>query len=441
MGDVAKRRSKVSKRLRLSGVTKVASRRQVFGFAYTSVLNGEPVVDHDKDMVLPEELEKAAYNFVANHRVGGQEHQRMGVAHCIESAYIDAAKARGMGLDETKDIGWWIGFQVTDAETWAAVERGELQEFSFGGEAQREPHPEREGVHILRNLVVHEVSLVTEGAGRRVPVAITKERKSMDKLLKLLKGFKGFAGFTDQQIDLISAAAQAPGALDKSADALKPGLEAAGLTEEQMAMVMALFEAARSDPMAPSGPSEVESEDSEEHDDKMEDEEEKAEEDDEEEKAEDEDEDMKKQSKGLAKSFAKMAKDLEKTRAELAKEKRARRLEKARAVAREDYAGAPMGTDDLAKLIVDVEDGKVDKSVLNAMKKAAEITKSSAAFESYGVNGRGKRSEEPSDEWDVLQPIVEKHTSAGMELGQAIRKAISTATKEGKLDQNGRLRK
>ncbi len=43
-----------------------------------------------------------------------------------------------MGIPEgTLPVGWWIGFQVTDADVWEKVKDGTYSMFSIEGEAER----------------------------------------------------------------------------------------------------------------------------------------------------------------------------------------------------------------------------------------------------------------------------------------------------------------
>lgn len=104
----------------------------VFGFA-----SAAKVEDSHGDTIAPEELERAAYDFVLNSRAGGEMHQQTGVATLIESFMITADKAAALGIDE-KFIGqWWVGFKVHDAEVWQKIKNGSYAMFSIGGYATR----------------------------------------------------------------------------------------------------------------------------------------------------------------------------------------------------------------------------------------------------------------------------------------------------------------
>ncbi len=110
-------------------------RRMVFGWANLAATeDGKTVIDLHGDVIPADVLERASYDYVARHREGGLEHQKMGVATLIEAAFIDAEKLAAMGVETTfKGAGIWIGMRVDDPDVWAAVESGALPAFSIGG--------------------------------------------------------------------------------------------------------------------------------------------------------------------------------------------------------------------------------------------------------------------------------------------------------------------
>lgn len=110
-----------------------------FGWANVSIrANGEVIEDWQEDIVEPEDLEKAAYNFVEFYREGGEMHERGGAAVLIESVVFTEEKLRAMGIPEgTLPVGWWIGFHVTDPDVWEKVKDGTYPMFSIEGEAER----------------------------------------------------------------------------------------------------------------------------------------------------------------------------------------------------------------------------------------------------------------------------------------------------------------
>lgn len=113
---------------------------RVFGWANVAIrADGEQITDYQEDVVDPEDLENAAYNFVLFYRTGGELHENPDVATLIESCVFTKEKQAAMGLAEgTLPEGWWIGFQVDDPDVWEKVKSGEYSMFSIEGTAIRE---------------------------------------------------------------------------------------------------------------------------------------------------------------------------------------------------------------------------------------------------------------------------------------------------------------
>ena len=99
--------------------------------------NGDPVIDHQGDVIPVAELEKAAYRYVAKSRDATEMHERRGVATLVESIILTDEKRKSMGITGGP-TGWWVGYRVTDDKVWGAVKAGELTEFSIGGSAKPE---------------------------------------------------------------------------------------------------------------------------------------------------------------------------------------------------------------------------------------------------------------------------------------------------------------
>lgn len=110
-----------------------------FGWANVSIRSdGEVIQDWQDDIVEPEELESAAYNFVELYREGGEMHERGGAAVLVESVVFTEEKMKAIGIPEgTLPIGWWIGFKVLDEDVWEKVKDGTYSMFSIEGEAER----------------------------------------------------------------------------------------------------------------------------------------------------------------------------------------------------------------------------------------------------------------------------------------------------------------
>ena len=110
-----------------------------FGWASVAIrIDGEQIEDWQEDMIDPEDLEDAAYQYVELYRDGGEMHERGGVAVLIESIVFTPEKQNALGLPEgTLPVGWWIGFKVKDPEVWEKVKNGTYQMFSIEGVATR----------------------------------------------------------------------------------------------------------------------------------------------------------------------------------------------------------------------------------------------------------------------------------------------------------------
>jgi hypothetical protein len=124
-------------------------KRQVFGWASIAELDGMPVIDRQGDVIMIEELEKAAYDYVLDSRVGGEMHQKITdggvskaskpkqIGRMIESFVFTPEKIEKMGLPDSTPTGWWIGFKVDDDKVWSKVKKGQYAGFSIHGVGAR----------------------------------------------------------------------------------------------------------------------------------------------------------------------------------------------------------------------------------------------------------------------------------------------------------------
>lgn len=70
-----------------------------FGWASVAMrVDGEVIEDWQHDIIEPEELENAAYEFVRLYREGGEMHERGGAAVLIESVVFTEEKMQAMGI-------------------------------------------------------------------------------------------------------------------------------------------------------------------------------------------------------------------------------------------------------------------------------------------------------------------------------------------------------
>lgn len=117
-------------------------KRLIFGWANVAITkSGEQVVDYQKDIIDPEDLEEAVYKYVLEFRDGGEEHipKLRKKARMVESCMFTKEKMMAMGIPEgIVPEGWWIGFYVDDDDAWAKVKDGTYQMFSIEGKGVRE---------------------------------------------------------------------------------------------------------------------------------------------------------------------------------------------------------------------------------------------------------------------------------------------------------------
>lgn len=114
-----------------------ADRYRVYGFASVSTVKGQELVDAHGDVIGAADLEEAAATF---RGAAGLNHQGEAIGEVFESVYVDAEKAKAMGLEGADGFaGWWIGVQLPPGPVWESVKAGKLPAFSIQGKAIAEP--------------------------------------------------------------------------------------------------------------------------------------------------------------------------------------------------------------------------------------------------------------------------------------------------------------
>lgn len=130
----------------------------VFGYANVSVSKstaqgiGGLVEDLQLDIVPPDELEKAAYEFVLDFREADEMHTGDAVGQLVESMVFTPDKLAKLATDPTTGTvdeaalevlkrilpcRWWVGFKLAPA-SYQAVKSGKFKMFSIAGDADRE---------------------------------------------------------------------------------------------------------------------------------------------------------------------------------------------------------------------------------------------------------------------------------------------------------------
>ena len=122
-------------------VTKVdAAQRLVFGWAMISkTKDGTLVTDLQGDQIEPDELEKAAYEFVLNKRAAGEMHAGETQGQLVESIVFTPEKMAKMGIPEgILPSAHWVGFKLAQP-LFDKVKDGTRMMFSIAGDAERVP--------------------------------------------------------------------------------------------------------------------------------------------------------------------------------------------------------------------------------------------------------------------------------------------------------------
>ena len=110
----------------------------VFGWANVALAaDGTEVVDSHGDSIDPTDLEDAAYEFVLNYGLTGDQHEGSVTGRLVESFYLTAEKASAFGMTgaDLPVSGWWVGFHIEDRDTYDLVKSGERPMFSIQGRA------------------------------------------------------------------------------------------------------------------------------------------------------------------------------------------------------------------------------------------------------------------------------------------------------------------
>lgn len=122
------------------GITKTDDAQQrVFGWSTVSEQGGVPLEDLQGDVIEPEVLEDAVYDFLLHSRESGEMHVGVGKGHIIESVVFTPEKLQAMGLDVEPFTKHWIGVQFEDREVYQKCRSGEYQGFSIQGTGVRVP--------------------------------------------------------------------------------------------------------------------------------------------------------------------------------------------------------------------------------------------------------------------------------------------------------------
>ncbi|CAB4169387.1 Phage-like element PBSX protein, XkdF [uncultured Caudovirales phage] len=123
------------------GVVKSDDTQQIiFGWANVAITkSGDQTLDAHSDLIDANDLELAAYDFMLNARVSGEDHAGTVDAECVESIVFTKEKAAALGIPEglLPEAGWWVGFHIPDRDAYLRA-KAEKSMFSIEGTAVRE---------------------------------------------------------------------------------------------------------------------------------------------------------------------------------------------------------------------------------------------------------------------------------------------------------------
>ena len=111
--------------------------RLAFGWAYVATVKGEVSLDHSGEFIRPDQLAKAATNFMLSMRTAKRMHSGESIGEVIHSMPLTNDVSKALGIQSDRE-GWIIAIKVHDEQVWQDVKSGKLSAFSIGGRALKE---------------------------------------------------------------------------------------------------------------------------------------------------------------------------------------------------------------------------------------------------------------------------------------------------------------
>lgn len=111
--------------------------RLCFGWAYVSTVNGEVSLDHSGEFIRPDQIAKAATNFMLSMRTAKAMHTGEKIGEVVHSMPLTNDIAKALGIQSDRE-GWMVAVKVYDDQVWQDVKSGKLAAFSIGGRALKE---------------------------------------------------------------------------------------------------------------------------------------------------------------------------------------------------------------------------------------------------------------------------------------------------------------
>lgn len=111
--------------------------RLVYGWAYVSTDKGEISLDHSGEFISPEQIAKAATNFMLSMRTAKRMHSGGKIGEVVHSMPLTHEISKALGIQSDRE-GWLVAIKVYDDQVWQDVKSGKLAAFSIGGRALKE---------------------------------------------------------------------------------------------------------------------------------------------------------------------------------------------------------------------------------------------------------------------------------------------------------------
>lgn len=111
--------------------------RLVYGWAYVSTDKGELSLDHSGEFVRPDQIAKAATNFMLTMRTAKAMHSGGKIGEVVHSMPLTNEISKALGIQSDRE-GWLVAIKVYDDQVWQDVKSGKLAAFSIGGKALKE---------------------------------------------------------------------------------------------------------------------------------------------------------------------------------------------------------------------------------------------------------------------------------------------------------------
>lgn len=114
----------------------------VFGWASVAKdKDGTRPIEWQGDEIEAHEMEPAVYDFVLQQGITKEMHRaEKAKGQVVESLIFTKEKMKAMGIPEgTVPEGWWVGFKVSDKDTFMKVKAGIYKMFSIEGKGVRTP--------------------------------------------------------------------------------------------------------------------------------------------------------------------------------------------------------------------------------------------------------------------------------------------------------------